>query len=478
MIPFLFLFNQVLAADSFNTTVTHDHQQALSLSIYQRNLALIKDTRRVNWNSSQAAEINLIWQEISSAIKPETAWLRNLSHPEFLQVTAQHFDLELLTPQKLLQLHSGKQIMVIRTHPVTGEEFREEATVVSTSGGVILRFSDRIETGIPGRLIFSEIPAQLREKPAMLATLNPRTADYPAQSDLQLTYLSEGLTWQADYILQIDHEERQAQLIGQATLTNLSGITYHNASLELIAGDLNQIREIRSPSAKRMVLASESVSTQSDTITADAQFELHRYSLPGKATLPDQQSRQITFLSAQHIPVKKIFRLQGQSYYYSSQHHQTEQKLPIDVYISFRNSGNSLGIPLPRGIMRTYLNNQDHDLQCIGEDQIAHTPNKETVQLKLGQAFDITANKKQMEFKKLLTADPATRQFETEHQIVFSNAKKEAVTVEVHEPIPGDWQIVTESHPHKKIASNMAQWQIRLPAESLAVLSYRVRITL
>lgn len=474
------LINSVSVAAAANKkNTTRDDQIEITVSLYQHDLAFIRDTRSISLDSGRN---HLIWQEISANIIPETAWLRHLTHPDRFQIATQSFDLQLLTPQKLLESYTGKSITVIQTNPATGEENREAATVLTTQGGIVLKFADRIETGVPGRLAFPEIPDNLRDTPSMLALIDYLAADGNDQHELQLAYLTQGLSWRADYILELDQHNRIANLVGLATLTNQSGIDYPNARLQLIAGDINQTRIVRKPTAKRMNLTAESASAPQSAMDTEPHFELHRYHLHEATSLLNDQSKQVTFMSANKFPVEKEFILQGQSHYYLSYHPpQPEQKQPIDVYIQFSNTGDpniGLGVPLPAGVIRAYQHDRHGESHFIGEDTIRHTPDKALVQLKLGHAFDISAEKKQTDYKKIPTADKSARLFESAFQINLHNAKKVAVTVVVREPIPGDWTMLTDSVSHKKIASNLAEWEVKIPAEGSAELTYRVRVAL
>jgi len=472
----LSLFGKIDAANAIDSTAsTRSDGTGIALSIYQHNLALIKDTRNIALANGHN---RLIWQEIATEIKPETAWLRRLKHPEQLRILGQHFDLKRLTPQSLLESHIGEAITVIRTNPVNGEEIREPATVLSINDGAILQYADRIETGIPGRIAFSTIPTNLHDKPALYISLDNMTKNHSSH-DLELTYLTQGLAWRADYVLELDQDERQASLIGFAALTNQSGIDFQHAKVQLIAGDINQINTVRTPAAKRLSREVEMVSAAAYAdIETEPHFELHRYILPEAITLSNDQTRQISFMTSRGIPVKKQFVLPGQSHYFSSYYYSPEQKQAIDVYISFQNTGNSLGKPLPQGIVRAYKLDQQGDVHFVGEDSIQHTANLSTVRLKLGRAFDVSAEKKQTDFKRIPTPDNAVRQFETAHQITLHNTKKETVTVIVREPIPGDWQIISESQSHEKISAHLAEWHIEIPAESQVKLDYRVRTVL
>ncbi len=457
-----------LSSQSSEIVTTTADQNKLAITVYQQNLALVKDTRRIHLNNGLN---QLAWHEISAQMQSETALLRNKSQPEGFILQEQNFDFDLLTPQKLLEKYTGKAITVIRTNSNTGIESKEAATVLTTNGGVILQFEDRVETGIPGRLSFPEIPNTLHDKPTLTASFTQPTT---GQQDLELTYLTAGLSWQANYIVELNNENSHISLSGLATLINQSGVTFKNTHLQLVAGHLNRVSHPQVPQAKRMALASAPV--EHDTMHSDELFEYHRYTLPQTTTLENNQEKQVAFLVAKQIPVDKTFLLQGENYYYSSPYHQRQRNPNITAYISFKNSGENLNVPLPEGIMRTYLNDTQGELQFIGEDRIHHTPKNDTVRLKLGHAFDITAERKQTDFKKLPTAEKQHRHYETAHEVTLKNTKKEIITLEVREPIPGDWDMLSESLPHQKIASNLAQWQIKLPPESETILTYRVRV--
>jgi hypothetical protein len=205
-------------------------------------------------------------------------------------------------------------------------------------------------------------------------------------------------------------------------------------------------------------------------------FEYHLYTLQRPTTLAENQTKQVALMSATRVPVKKEFLLAGANYYYSGQHGDLGQKIKVGVFVEFDNTGEGLGVPLPRGVIRLYKKDSQGNAQFVGEDRIDHTPKNETVRLKLGDAFDLTADRKQTAFQKLAGTGRYNYVFESAYEIVLKNAKKEAVTVTVREPMPGDWTMVSESQPHTKAASDTAEWKVKVPAEGKATLSYRVRV--
>ena len=172
-----------------------------------------------------------------------------------------------------------------------------------------------------------------------------------------------------------------------------------------------------------------------------------------------------------------VLLLQGNDYYYQGAAGELGQKIKVGVFVEFDNKESArLGMPLPKGVVRVYKKDSAGNAQFIGEDRIDHTPKNEKVRLKLGDAFDVTADKKQTDFKKLSGTGKYNYVFESAYQLVLKNAKKEAVTVTVQEPVPGDWQILSASHIHTKGASNTAVWKITVPAEGSTVLTYRALV--
>ncbi len=453
---------------------TQADQKSLAVTIYNANLALVKDQRLVRLPKGEA---RLAFQEVSTQIRPETALLRNLTAPNGFWVAEQNFDFDLLTPQKLLEKYVGRKVTIISNKPnATGagyQEIHEEATVLATNDGVVLQFPDRIETSIPGRIVYSDVPSNLRARPTLVTSLNS-SAD-KAQM-LELSYLTGGLAWKADYVANLSSDEKTLDLNGWVTLTNQSGIAYPNATLQLVAGDVNQ-----APEPRRMDYAMKAMESVAQGAAAQMSeqslFEYHLYTLDHPTTLAANQTKQVALLSATSVPVRKEYLLQGQSHYYSGSYGDLGDKLKVGVYVEFDNrSENHLGLPMPKGIIRVYKRDQEGRAQFVGEDRIDHTPKNELVRLKLGDAFDVTAHRKQTDFKSLGAQGRYHYVYEAAFEVKFKNAKKEPVTVNALEPMPGDWEVLAHSHPFTKEASGTARFKVEVPADGEATLTYRVRV--
>ncbi|MFN3544417.1 MAG: DUF4139 domain-containing protein [Thiobacillus sp.] len=456
------------AASRGEIVTTAADQTSVAVTIYNEDLALVRDARRVRLEREHN---RLAWREVSAQLRPETAQLRNTANPEGFRLLEQNFDFDLLTPTTLLEKYVGREVAVIRVHPTTGAETRESATVLAASNGVVLKFADRIETGAPGRIAYPGVPDTLRDKPTLVISLvNPAAG----VQNLELAYLTGGLSWRADYVATLNADDSRIDLNGWVTLTNRSGAAYPDARLQLVAGDVNRVRDARP--LTREVMAMVAKAADAGDMQQEALFEYHLYTLQRPTTLADNQTKQVALMSAARVPVKKQLLFQGANHYYTGQHGDLGQKLKAGVFVEFANKGEGLGVPLPRGVMRFYKLDSQGNAQFVGEDRIEHTPKNETVRVKLGDAFDVTADRKQTDFRKLAGTGRYTYVFESAYELVLKNAKSEAVTVTVREPMPGDWTMLSESQPHAKVAADTAEWQVRVPAEGTRTLTYRVRV--
>ncbi|WP_243324478.1 DUF4139 domain-containing protein [Geothrix sp. SG200] len=457
------------------SVTTLKDQKALAVTIYNDNLALVKDTREVRLPKGES---RLAFQEVSAQIRPETALLRNLTYPKDFWVAEQNFDFDLLTPQKLLEKYVGEKVTVVRSVPnesgAGAKEVREEATVLATNNGTVLQFADRIETSIPGRLIFPKVPGNLRARPTLVISLN---SGADREQKLELSYLTGGLSWRADYVANLAADEKTLDLSGWVTLTNQSGAAYPNATLQLVAGDVNRVREraaVPEYAARAMMAPPPPPAPK---MAEESLFEYHLYTLDRPTTLAVNQTKQVALLSASAVPVRKEYLLQGQAYYYSGSYGDLGDKQKVGVFVEFDNKEASrLGMPLPKGIIRVYKRDGEGRAQFVGEDSIDHTPKNEVVRLKLGEAFDITARRKQTDYKSLGKQGKYGFVHESAFEIELKNAKKEPVTVTVLEPMPGDWEVLQSSHPCTKAAAGTGKFQVAVPAEGKATLTYRVRV--
>ncbi len=460
-------FTTAGAVQSGEVMTTLDDQVGVAVTIYNQNLALVKDKRRL---TLAKGEVELAFREVSAQMRPETALLT----ADGLAVIEQNFEFDLLTPEALLEKYVGHQVEVISRHPTTGAESRKKAKVLSSNNGVVLQFDDHIETGVPGRLSFSKLPENLRDRPTLTMLLDNAAT---GAKDIELSYLTGGLQWRADYVAELNATDDAINLSGWVTLTNTSGASYRNAQLQLVAGDVHQAppEQDLAYGDRREVMMKTMAATPS--MAQEEMFEYHLYTLDRPTTIADRQSKQVALLQASSVPCKKEFLLKGSSYYYHRAYGEIDRKLKVGVFVEIENrKKNHLGLPLPKGVVRVYKEDSKGALQFIGEDRIDHTPENETIRLKLGDAFDLTATKKQTSFKKIGGDGRYNYIYEAAFEVKLKNAKSEEVEIKLVEPIPGDWEILTESHSHHKESSSAASWRIPVPAKGEATLVYRVLV--
>lgn len=464
------LVTGAIAMDLEESRSTLNEQQSVAVTIYNGDLALVKDTRKVALKKGLNA---LALRDVSAQIRPETALLRSISAPGSLALLEQNFDFDLLTPEKMLQKYVGKTVSIVKTHPQTGAETIEKATVLSANNGVVLKIGNRIETGLPGRIVYDDVPDNLRDRPTLVTQIDNKGA---ANQTVELSYLTGGLGWKADYVAELSPKEDSIDLSGWVTLTNTSGATYKNAKLQLVAGDFNRVRQEFQNVGMARKAAMDMVAEAAAPMAEESLLEYHLYTLDRPTTIAESQTKQVALLSANNIPAHKELVLRGAEYYYTGQYGEIGTKLKVSTFVEFENKeASKLGMPLPKGVMRVYKKDKAGNAQFVGEDNIDHTPKNETVRIKLGESFDVTADKKQTEFKLLPNPQKGHSAYESAFEFTLKNAKKERMTVLVQEPIGGDWKVVSESHPHKKANSHLAVWKIDIPAEGKTTLTYRVQ---
>ena len=462
-IPFILAGNAVANDVTTERTSTAADREAVAVTVYNDDLALVKERRSVVF----ATGVNrLSLREVAAQMRPETALLRAASGAP-LSLIEQNFDFDLLTPQKLLEKYVGREVSVIRMHPTSGEERTEKATVLAAGQGTVLRFADRIETGVPGRLAFDSVPSNLRDRPTLSVLLDAAGG----KQSVELSYLTSGVSWKADYVANLSTDGKQLDLNGWVTLTNRSGAAFDNATLQLVAGTVNRVRSAQPQLAYAM--AAPAPRAKSMEATQEALMDFHLYSFERPTSIADNQTKQLALLSASAVPVRREYLLAGNDWIYRerySQSGQVGQKLKPAIFVEFDNKA-PLGKPLPAGVVRVYAKDSKGAAQFVGEDRIEHTAKNEKLKLRLGEAFDITAERKQTSYKRI--ADNVS---ESAWRIELRNAKDEPVTVKVQEPLPGDWEVTQESQKHSKESARVAAWNVTVPAGGSTVLEYAVRV--
>ncbi len=446
-------------ADPAERLSTTADRQSINLTIYNGATSLVHDRRKIVLDTGAN---HIAWRDVSAQLDATSAVVDDVSAPSGTFVREQNFNFDLLKPATLVDKYVGKEVTVVHDVPALGRPASEKATILANNDGIVLRYADRIETGLyASHLVFPSIPENLRDRPTLTLDLDVAKA---GAHQLDLAYLTNGLSWRADYVAVVSPDEQKMALHGLVTLTNTTGTSYSNARVQLVAGNVNLTVPAPSP-APYLALGRVSARPQQENF-----FEYHLYTLPSPTTVANAQTKQVALLSASDVAVRKTLELRGSTTYYTSQSGDLGAKLPVEVFLAFTNKGGDLGVPLPAGVVRVYKNDSAGLSQFVGLDSIAHTPRDETVRLRLGESFDVTANKKQTDFREV-----AKCTFESAYAIAVANAKDAEQDVLVIEPIPSAWTITNEGAPHQKTSSSSATWTLRVPARKTTTLTYTVR---
>ena len=470
-------------------TVPAGDRTAIGLTIYNHDLALVKDRRAFDLDRGTHT---LAFREVSARIRPETVLVR----ADGLRVHEQNFEYDLLSPQALLRKYVGREVTLIDRHPTTGEEKARQVRVLSAGDGVVLQAGDRIETEISGRLVYPDVPANLRDRPTLTMAVDNERA---GRQQVEVSYLTGGLSWRADYVAELNGDDSRLDVNGWVTLTNESGISYPDAHLQLVAGDVHRVEE--EYGLRGAVLGKMAVAAAAPEMREESLFEYHLYTLARPTTINDNQKKQVALLQAAGVACRKEYLLEGQGAGFRARAGDGGHRLPVTVWVEVRNDhASGLGLPVPAGVARVYKKDAGGRLQFVGEDRLAHTPENEVIRLRLGDAFDVTAERRQTDFHwlddggdrveqgasapssgqpaavHLTDTDSKPKRSESAWAITLKNARPEAVTVRVRETLPGDWQSLEESAAHTKASAHAAVWQVLVPAKGSAQLTYRVRV--
>jgi hypothetical protein len=457
----LMLATSLASGEAAQVAVGRDAQTDVMVTIYNGNLGLVKDVRETRLPMGLH---ETEFTEVAAQIDPTTVHLKSLTDPRGLRILEQNYEYDLLSSQKLMEKYVGR---VVRLYNTDGTY--TEGKLLSTAGPVF-EINGQIHLGHNGRLVLPSLPENLVSKPTLVWLL--RNALAGAQR-VEASYLTGGITWKADYVMVLDAADAKADLTGWVTIDNRSGATYANAALKLVAGDVNRAREgRREQRALEMAAKAASMQDAARDFRSEGFFEYHLYTLDGRTTLKDNQTKQLTLMSAGDVPVVKELIYYGAQDYYRTSYGMPMSNQKVGVYLDIKNAkANRLGVPLPKGKVRVYKADASGSQQFVGEDWIDHTPEDERVKIKMGDAFDLVGERTQKDFRKL-----GGNLYEVEWEIALRNHKKADQTVTVIEPVPGDWQVMASTHAWEKPEAHTLRFQIPVAKEGASRLTYRVRL--
>ena len=455
------------------TFETISFSQEIDLTVYNQNLGLVKDRREIKLDKGVQ---RIEFTDVAAQIDPTSVHFKSLSYPNKCSVLEQNFEYDLISREKLLQKYIGKEIELERRFGKDGEKKEIiKGALLSTSGGLTIKSGDKILVNPSGEISLSKLPEGLILKPTLLWLLENEIS---GEHKIEVDYLTNGINWNADYVIVSDKDDKNLDLTGWVTIDNKSGASYKDAKLKLIAGDIHRASP---PGVMRngMMHVTKAERAPQPQFEEKAFFEYHLYTLQRRTTVRDNETKQIEFVSASAVPVKKLYIYDGaaQKFYGYNQWSRADRNYGVQsnkkvyVMLDFKNSKeNNLGIPLPKGKMRVYKEDSDKSLEFIGEDFIEHTPKDENVRIYLGDAFDIVGERVQTDFKN--GDDFADESF----KITVRNHKEEPIEVRVVEKLYrwSNWKITQKSQDYEKKDARTIEYKLKVAKDSESVLTYTV----
>jgi hypothetical protein len=444
----------------------------VELTVYNQNIALVRDIRSFDLEQG----VNEVrFSDVASQIDATSVHFSSLTDPQGTTVLEQNYEYDIVGSQKLMQKYVDQEIELVTED---GSEY--QGTLLSGADDIILQDADGGLTVVRLNRVqqfnFPKLPEGLITRPTLVWLLN---AGQGGGQDVEVTYMTGGINWQADYVVQLNEDDTALDLNGWITLDNRSGATYRDAKLKLVAGDVNVVREARAAADRGMVVEAEMAPAAGPQVEEREFFEYHLYDVQRPVTVRDKQTKQVEFSSAAEVPAEKFFVYDGAAglrfygYAIPDPGYGTFSNPDVNIYLEIENEEEAgMGIPLPAGRVRVYKADIDGSLQFVGEDRIDHTPKDETVRLLLGNAFDIVGERRQTDFQKL-GSDVIEESFE----IKVRNHKDQDVEVRVVEHLFrwSEWEIVRENAEHTKLDQGSVEWRLPVAVDGEATLTYTVR---
>ncbi len=439
------------------TTVGTDAQKRLDIVIYNSDRALIKDSRSV---TTQQGINEIAFAGISAQIIPESVLISG-NNIRFLE---NNFNYDTLSYESLLEKSIGDIVTIERINPKTGTIETQHGELLALNGTQpILRINGKIDSSNTGRILFNNIPPNLRAKPTLVMHIESEKGE---NKDLTLNYMSRGLSWDANYVAQLNSDDTTMTLNGWVSLTNNSGTDYKKANLQVVAGDVHVVRQVMPRLLKANYLMDMAAPENAVTMGAENIADFHLYTLPRQTDILSRQTKQVSLLSADNIGIQKKYLFNNQLKPYNN-----IKQIKPQIEITFMNTKeNQLGIALPRGTIRLYKEDAQGRMIFVGEDRINHTGNLEEVRLNMGTAFDISANA-----RLVSSIQPAKGITEKEYEVVIKNGSQQNVSVTIWENFNGRWRILKENHPSQQLSAHQAEWIISIPAGGESILNYQVQ---
>ena len=480
----------------------------LALTIYNQDFAVVRQPIELNL---QEGTNNVRYSETTAHVEPDSVILRDPTGEHQLQILEQNYRNDPVTESRLLSAYEGREIefevnrdgkpqiikaKLIRSGYVPhynafqryGPQYQYQQIAMANGdageGSPIVEVDGQIQFGLPGRPIFPSLMNDSLMKPTLDWLLH---SDSAGKVDAELSYVTGGMTWAADYNAVAPEHGDTLDITGWVTMDNQSGKTFDKAQIKLMAGEVNKMQPNNGMYAVSGAVALDARQMNEPQVQEKAFDEYHLYTLPRQVTLHDRETKQVEFIRAAGVKANRVYVYDGakfpQQYQYwgyeqirQSREYGTEMNTEVWAMQEIKNSkSNNLGMPLPKGRVRFYRRDTDGALEFIGENEIKHTPTDETLRIFTGNSFDLVGERRQTNFQ----ADYNSHKIDESFEIKLRNHKKEAVEVRTVEHLYRcvNWDISQKSDDFIKTDSRTAEFRVRIPAGSERTLTYTAHYT-
>ncbi len=439
-----------------NPILINTEPEGIEVTVYNSDLGVVKEYRTKFLNKGLN---DVLYESVASRIDPTSVRLKSLKGE--INILEQNFQYDLVSREKILERYIDKEISAYQIYGdnkeiITGKllSFTGDHLVIQDSEGKIQILSSN-------NLLLPKLPEGLITKPTLEWILE---SSEDKNHTLELSYMTSGMGWSANYVAVVNNDDSKLDLNGWVTVTNNAGMTFKDASLKLVAGDIHRTSVPTYGGISDYTIAEKAITSQ---FAEEKLFEYHMYDLKGRTTLRNNEQKQISLMSADNVNAEKEYVYENSyGWYYGS-----GSSNKVNVMLNFNNTEkNNLGIALPKGTVRVFKKDSDGKLQFIGEDNIDHTPKDEIIRIFVGQAFDVLGERKQMDYKAI-----SDRVNEYTWEITLKNHKDSDIVVTVLENTGGDWEIMEENYKHIKESNNRIKWMIPVKSNSESKLNYTIR---
>jgi hypothetical protein len=461
----------VPAAAQETVVSTRQDTKELSLTVYNQGFAVVREQRDLDL---RAGRTRVRYEDVAQQIQPATVSLASTGPAGGVSVREQNYQYDLVSPAAIMDKSIGRNVRFRRRLSNGGVETLEGTLVSSfASGGVVIRTADgRLILSPEGEVEVTQLPEGLISRPSLLWLLDSERA---GRQRAEVSYMTDGIGWSADYVAVADSSERRVDLTGWVTLDNKSGATFRDAQLQLMAGAVRRVQPQGMALQGVNVRIRGAATAAPPAFSQEAFFEYHLYTLDGRTTLADKETKQMALTSAHDVGVNRRLVFDSRrGWGWGGGPGQGSSTTPVKaaIMLEMQNTrANGMGMPLPAGVVRLYKADSRGNLQFLGEDRIEHTPRDETVRLYVGDAFDVVAT------RRIVSERNSERSSETTVELTIRNHKETAADVAVVEHFWGTWRMLSTTHPANRVDATTAEFPLRVPADSTVTLTYTVRVT-